>query len=32
MDVVELNPGLDVDSRTARIGARLIADAVAEVG
>lgn len=28
MDVVELNPGLDADGRTARIGARLIAEAV----
>lgn len=32
MDVVELNPGLDIDSRTARIGARLIADAVTAAG
>ncbi len=31
MDVVELNPRLDVDDRTARIGARLVADAVAAV-
>lgn len=28
MDVVELNPKYDVDSRTAKIGARLIAEAV----
>jgi formiminoglutamase len=31
MDVVELNPDLDVDGRTARTAARLVADAVATV-
>lgn len=31
MDVVELNPDLDVDDRTARTGARLVADAVSAV-
>lgn len=28
LDVVELNPDLDVDGRTARIGARLVAEAI----
>jgi formiminoglutamase len=31
LDVVELNPSLDVDSRTARAAARLIDDAVRTV-
>lgn len=32
MDVVELNPDLDIQGSTARVGARLIAEAVAVVG